>query len=64
MRVIAGSCPDTNCPKILDPEDGSGDLLVQGYRTGMKTPEGEEIVRIPAAHLAEAVDLRRAEGGL
>ncbi|TQS44325.1 hypothetical protein [Cryptosporangium phraense] len=65
VRVISGEpCPSKSCPKVIDPEDGSGDLIVQGAITDVETDEGETTSRISAAYLADAVDALRAAGRL
>jgi hypothetical protein len=61
MRVIAGSCPNANCPKVMDP--GTGEVLVQGYVTDLETPAGEQIVRLSAELILEAADNLRARSG-
>ena len=59
MRVIAGSCPNGNCPKIVDL--GTGEVDVQGDLVDAATPAGEGIVRLPASYILEAADALRAE---
>ncbi len=56
LRVVAKLCSAGQCPTIY--QTPSGDLLVQGYVThdaGVDLPEGEGLVRIPPALLAEAL---------
>jgi len=60
MRQLAG-CPDGDCPKVFDVEDGTGDLVVQGFDLTPavlaelgQPPAGERAVRIPRAILEEA----------
>jgi hypothetical protein len=58
LRVVAKVCSAGGCPTIYQPPTGD-DLLIQGYLVGgdggVDLPDGEGIVRIPAALLAEAV---------
>jgi hypothetical protein len=62
MRVIAGSCPNANCPKVLDLDDG--DVLVQGYETDLvETPSGEQVVRLSRELILEAADNLRSGPG-
>lgn len=53
-RVIAGGgCGENDCPAIALADGGM--LDVQGYQqTGVTTPEGEAVVRIPAELILEA----------
>ena len=55
MRKLTRSCPNGNCPQVIDPEDASGDVLVQGYATEVSAPDGEHVVRLPVAVLTEAM---------
>jgi len=51
--LAGGSCGDSDCPAIMVAGDGMVD--VQGYhQPDARTPEGEIIVRIPAALIVEA----------
>lgn len=54
MKAIAHSCPNGNCPKVMDPEDGGDDVLVQGFTTDHKAPKGETVVRAPRQMIIEA----------
>lgn len=56
LHVIANFCSAGGCPTIY--RTPSGDLLVQGYTVddhSVDLPDGEALVRIPAALIAEAV---------
>jgi hypothetical protein len=56
LRVIANLCSAGGCPTIY--QTPTGDLLVQGYTVDshrVDLPDGEGLVRIPAALIAEAV---------
>jgi hypothetical protein len=56
LRVVAKLCSAGGCPTIY--RTPAGDLLVQGYLTdgaGVDLPDGEGLVRIPPALLAEAL---------
>jgi hypothetical protein len=58
LRPIANLCSSGACPTVY--ETGSGDLVVQGFsvpagQVDLDVPEGESLVKIPAALLAEAV---------
>jgi hypothetical protein len=56
LLVVAKLCSAGGCPTIY--RTPTGDLLVQGYTTdgaGVDLPEGEGLVRIPPALLAEAL---------
>lgn len=60
MRQLAG-CDNGWCPKIFEPQDGTTDVLVQGYVTDHATLTahgglaiGESVVRIPREVLLEA----------
>jgi hypothetical protein len=58
LQVVAKVCSAGGCPTIY--RTPTGDLLVQGYTTdgaGVDLPDGEGLVRIPPALLA---DLLRA----
>lgn len=51
MRQLSG-CDNGPCPKTFDPDDGTGDVLVQGYvedpavlPAGSIVPLGEQVVR-------------------
>jgi hypothetical protein len=54
MKVIAYECPNGNCPQVIDPQDGSEDVLVQGFQSTLDAPEGENIVRTPRKLIVEA----------
>jgi hypothetical protein len=59
MQVIAGSCPNGQCPAVFDL--GTGDLLIQGYvSTDVTTPADESVVRVPASVILEAAEALRA----
>lgn len=54
MRVIAGSCPAGDCPKIFDLE--TGEVAVQGYDASVAVPSGGSLVRSPAYRILQAAD--------
>jgi hypothetical protein len=53
MIIAGGSCGEHDCPTITSAE---GDMVdVQGYHhADVATPEGELVVRVPAALILEA----------
>jgi hypothetical protein len=53
-KIIAGgNCGDSDCPAIMNA--GNDMVDVQGYhQADILTPEGEIIVRVPAALIIEA----------
>jgi hypothetical protein len=56
LQVVAKVCSAGGCPTIY--RTPSGDLLVQGYTVdgnGVTLPDGEGLVRIPPALLADAI---------
>jgi hypothetical protein len=58
LRPIANLCSTGACPTIY--QSPSGALVVQGYsvpvdQAGIDVPEGESLVEIPLALLAEAL---------
>lgn len=60
MRQLCG-CDNGPCPKAFDPEDGTTDVLIQGYNVEpsalaghSSVPPGEGIVRIPREILLQA----------
>ena len=57
--LAGGACGENDCPTIALADDDMVD--VQGYQqTGIQTPAGELVVRIPADLILEAA---RALGG-
>jgi hypothetical protein len=59
--LAGGGCGDSDCPAIMTA--GNGMVDIQGYhQADARTPDGEIIVRIPAALIMEAA--RVLAGGL
>lgn len=51
--IAGGNCGENDCPTIISADDGMVD--VQGYcRADAPAPDGEMVVRIPAALVIEA----------
>jgi hypothetical protein len=52
MKELSPPCFLGHCPKVLDPEDGSGDLIIVGYGpltpidVGVTVSNGEGVIRI------------------